>query len=139
MDLEVVLIGNMTKLTSPLFVMLPRKTKADKRVALNLNVYRNLHYLVNNQAKQIYNELMSPQLSGLVFDKPIKITFVLYKRDKRRIDRANILSIVEKFFCDAMVKNGCLIDDNDDYILETVYRTGGIDKNDPRVDITIEY
>ena len=127
----------MTKFVSPLFVMLPRKTKADKRVALNLNVYRNLHYLVNNQVKQVYNELMAPQLEGIVFDKPIKITFTLYKRDKRRVDRANILSIVEKFFCDAMVKSGCIVDDNDDYILETHYKTGGIDKNNPRVDIVV--
>ena len=123
--------------TSPLFVMLPRKTKADKKVYLNLNVYRNLHYISNNQAKEIYCEDMRKQMVGRKFTKKIDITFTLFKSSNRRVDRANILSIVEKFFCDALVHNGCIPDDNDDYIEATHYKSGGLDNGNGRVEITI--
>lgn len=126
----------MKKFISPLFVMIPRKTKKDKKVSLNLNVYRNLNYIVNNQAKSMYCEIMADQMKGVRFDI-IDIEFVLFKSSKRKIDRANFLSIVEKFFCDALVHQGCIKDDNDDFINSTKYLTGGIDKDNPRVEIYV--
>ena len=126
----------MIKFTSPLFVEIPRKTMKPKKIMLNLNVYRNLHYQVNNQAKKIYTEMMKAQMDGYRFNK-IQIEFCLYKGSKSKIDRANIYSIVEKFFCDALVNNGCLEDDNDDFIIRTIYRKTEIDKNNPRCEIFI--
>ncbi len=35
----------------PLSVVIPRKTKEDKKIMLNLNTFRNLHYMTMNQAK----------------------------------------------------------------------------------------
>lgn len=67
----------------------------------------------------------------------ISLEFVLYKKDKRRQDRANALSIHEKFFCDALVEGSFIGDDSDNYIESTTYRTGGIDKENPRVDIYV--
>ena len=125
------------KIDSPLLIILPRKTKADKKIYLNLNVYRNLHFIVNNQAKEKYNELMI-WLRGIKFKPPVKITFTLFKKSKRKVDRANILSIVEKFFCDALTHYQCIPDDSDEYIESTHYCTGGIDKNNPRVEIVID-
>lgn len=125
------------KFVSPLFVTLPRKTKEDKKVYLNLNVYRNLHYISNNQAKEIYCEMMREQMKGKKFENKIEITFTLFKGRNGRVDRSNILSIVEKFFCDALVHNGCLPDDNDDFILATHYKSGGYDKNNGRVEIGV--
>jgi len=84
----------MIKIISPTYIMLPRKTKKDKRVSLNLNVYRNLHFQVNNQVKKNYNEIMYAHLRGLEFLNPIQIEFVLYKESKRKTDRSNILCIV---------------------------------------------
>lgn len=131
----------MTKVnfTSPLFVVLPRKTKKDRKVFINLNTYRNLHYLVNNQAKKTYFELMESQLKGVVFDKPVTLTFTLHRKDKRTGDRANVLSITEKYFCDALTKYGCFLDDNDNFILWSHYQTGEIDRENPRVDIEIDF
>lgn len=128
----------MKKVVSPIYVVLPRKTKKDKKIALNLNVYRNLHFQVNNQVKVFYNEIMSMQLFGLEFPNPIHLEFVLYKPSKRKIDRANILCIVEKFFCDSLTFHMCIPDDNDNHILSTHYRTGGVDKYNPRVEIFIK-
>ncbi|MFA6897200.1 MAG: hypothetical protein WCQ96_02865 [Patescibacteria group bacterium] len=122
---------------SPLYVDLPRKTKKDKRVMLNLNTYRNLHFIINNQAKVSYKEVMKDQLEGLKLKTPIKLKFTLWRKDKRVGDRANVLSVIEKFFCDALVEYGCLADDNDEFISGQVYETGGIDRDNPHVEIEI--
>lgn len=128
----------MIKIISPLFVDLPRKTKKDKRVYLNLNVYRNLNRFTNGDAKKKYCEDMGKQLKGLKLKTPVRITYVLFKGSKRKTDRANILSIIEKFSCDALVHWGCLIDDEDKFIFSTEYFTGGIDKTNPRCEIEIK-
>lgn len=127
----------MIKIDVPLFVVLPRKTKADRKCYLNLNNYRNWHYQVSNQAKQVYCEGLESVLRSLKMGRGINLQFILYKSSKRKIDRSNILSIVEKFFCDALVNYGCIEDDNDDIIESTYYCTGGIDKENPRVEIII--
>lgn len=125
------------KIVAPLTISLPRKTKKDKVCSINLNSYRNWHYIVSNQIKREYKNQVASQLDGLLFDKPIKLHFVLYKSSNRKIDRANMLSVHEKFFCDALTECGCIVDDNDEYILETKYTTGGVDKDNPRVEILI--
>lgn len=125
------------KFISPLAVVLPRKTKKDKTIYLNLNVYRNLHYIINNQTKELYDEIMGDQLVGLKLKDPLSLLFVFYKKQNRRTDRSNTLSIVEKFFCDALVKHGCIDDDNDEVITSTHYFSGGIDKDNPRVEVFI--
>jgi Holliday junction resolvase RusA-like endonuclease len=72
------------------------------------------------------------------FKPPISLTFTLFKGSNRKIDRSNILSITEKFFCDALTTYGCIPDDNDEFISETRYRTGGVDTKNPRVEIEIK-
>jgi len=125
------------KIVAKLDVVLPRKTKKDKKVIINLNGYRNWHYLVSNIIKIKYKENIKDQLDGLVLKHPISLHFVLYKGSNRLSDRANVLSIHEKFFCDALVGCGCLEDDSDTYIKETKYSSGGIDRENPRVEIII--
>jgi len=122
---------------APLFIILPRKTKADRKMIINLNNYRNWHYIINNQVKDYYKEAMREQLQGLKFNKKIILHFLLYRGSNRITDRSNVLSIHEKFFCDALTFYKCIPDDNDEYIEETRYRTGGLDRENPRVEITI--
>jgi Holliday junction resolvase RusA-like endonuclease len=124
------------KIVVPLFVRIAKSEKG-KKYYLNLNYYRNWHYQQSNAIKQKFCENMETLLVPLVFQTPIELTFTLYKSSKRNIDRSNILSIVEKFFCDALVHCGCIKDDNDQYISKTHYQTGGVDKENPRVEIEI--
>lgn len=122
---------------SPLFVVVPRKTKSIK-VLLNLNVYRNLHYRTSNDAKIVYKELFKDELNNKKFKTPVEITYKVYKSSKKKLDKMNIISIVSKFLLDAITEYGCWIDDNDDYIkTETILPTE-IDKINPRVEITIK-
>ena len=132
------LVGQSITVVSPIYLTIPRKTKKDKVYSLNLNTYRNLHFIVNNQLKEIYEQQMYEKLKNVYFNNPVRLTFVLYKRDRRIIDRSNFLCIVEKFFCDCLTKFSCIPDDNDKYIVSTIYKTGGIDPKNPRVEIQIE-
>ena len=102
-----------------------------------MNAANTWHYQVKGQVKKKYEEVAWSKIHKLRFPKRITLEFVLWKADKRRGDRSNVLSMHEKFFCDAMTKSGCIVDDDDRYIESTTYRTGGIDRSNPRVDIVI--
>jgi hypothetical protein len=103
------------KFILPLAVYLPRKTKEDRKIMLNMNIYRNLHHSVNHQIKKLFTpELLNGQLrTELLKDpRPVKISYVVEKKTKRKFDTMNIVSIVDKFFLDWMVENNYLEDDS---------------------------
>ncbi len=111
-----------------------------KNIYFNLNSYRNWHYMASNNYKKWYKEHAEVKLAEqniIPFSQPISLEFVLWKGSKRKVDRANPLSVHEKFFCDALVELAYMPDDNDNFIESSFYRTGGIDRENPRVDIII--
>lgn len=118
------------------FVDLPRKTKKDKRIHLNLNTYRNLHHTENNNVKKLYKEIMLEQIKECPkFDKPVKVEFQLIKSSKRRTDKSNFFSVISKFLYDALVEEGKLIDDNDDFILTETLLPTEYEKSDYNIAI----
>ena len=126
------------KIISPLFVTLPRKTVKDKRIALNMNTYRNLHHRISNDAKKAYSEALREQLEGLVIQTPVEVTYKVFKASKRRLDKMNVISVVSKFLLDSITEYGCWEDDNDDYVkTETILPTE-LDRDNPRVEINIK-
>ena len=127
------------KINLPLFVMIPRKTKEDKKVILNMNVYRNLHHMTNNQAKAIFKEhlQMTRHNRDRMPQAPYRFTYTLFQQSGRATDVANVLSIVDKFTCDALVELKVIPDDNHKILQEVVYRYGGIDKDNPRAELEI--
>ena len=123
---------------SPLFVTLPRKTVKDKRIALNMNTYRNLHHRISNDAKKAYSEALREQLKDLSIQTPVEVTYKVYKASKRRLDKMNVISVVSKFLLDSITDYGCWEDDNDDYVkTETILPTE-LDRENPRVEIIIK-
>lgn len=149
------------KLILPTSITFPRKTKTDKKYMLNLNVYRNLNYIVNNQMKAAFadeiarlNSIPKPGqllMSGtwvIVNDlhpfreygikPPYRFTYTLFQESKRKTDVANVCCVVDKFCCDSLVSLGVLPDDNHNIIKEVVYRYGGVDKDKPRVELQVE-
>ena len=72
---------------------------------------------------------------GLVY--PYRFTYTLFQQSGRATDVANVLSIVDKFTCDALVELGVLPDDNHKIVKEVVYRYGGVDKENPRAELEI--
>ena len=125
-------------LKCPLFVDLPRKTTKDKRIYINMNSYRNLHYLVNNQVKKMYLEAVREQLEGLTIQTPVDITYKVYKKTSRRLDKMNVVAITSKYLLDAITELGCWEDDNDDHVkTETILPTE-LDRANSRVEVTIK-
>lgn len=64
--------------------------------------------------------------------KPLKIVFKIYRKTHRRFDYVNIIQGLQ----DLMVKCGWLEDDNADILLP-VFLEYEVDKNNPRVEISI--
>lgn len=120
---------------SPLYIIGNNQSKW----YLNLNNFRNTHYQTLNSIKKKYNKIISPQLEGIQFmDEPVQITYIVYPPNKRLFDIANICSIIDKFFCDAVTEANKWKDDNYQQIPKVIYSFGSIDKINPRCEIHIE-
>ena len=127
-----------TKFITPYSLTLPRKNSKDKKLSINLNTYRNLHFQVNNQCKKLYKELMQTQLEGLIIQTPVEVTYQVFKPSRRSLDKMNVVSIASKYFLDAVTEYGCWDDDNDDNVkTETILPTEH-DKDNPGIEITIK-
>jgi len=125
----------MIKVILPLYIDIPRKTKKDKRYYLNINGYRNWCYIVNNQIKKKFKNKISSQLI-FKLNKP-KIEYKLFYKDKRNRDKMNIITVIDKFFMDALVESNCFKDDNDKNTGEVIIRNPEIDKENPRCEVTL--
>ena len=121
-------------LYSPVKIERPKS----KDFAINLNIYRNTHYKSLNALKIKYKALMASQIKRLPLLNVIEIHYKLFPKTKRLCDINNIISITDKWFCDALVELGRLKEDNYLYIPRTTSEFGGVDKDDPRVEITIK-
>jgi hypothetical protein len=125
----------------PFFVTLPRKTKADKVWHLNLNEFRNTHFQILNQAKRAWKDIvektywLNPFTPG---NAPYRFTYTLYPLNNRKFDTSNVCSIVDKFTCDALVEIGVIPNDSYKIIPVIVYQFGHVDRENPRVELTIE-
>ena len=114
----------------------PRKAK--QWFILNLNNYRNAHYLVLNRTKINYKTAMANQIQLLpVMDYPITIHYEIFAKTRRKLDIDNVVSVHKKYFQDALVEMGRIEDDDFDWIVGSSESYGGVDKDNPRVEITI--
>lgn len=120
-------------------ISVPLKVQISKKgyFALNLNVYRNAHYMTLNKAKVVFKELITPFLVQIPKLKHCSLEYVLYPKTNRLCDVSNVCSIVDKFFSDAFVESGHLEDDNYTFIKDIKYRFGAVDPENPRVDVII--
>lgn len=121
----------MYSVTVPLMIMLSK----NKKYPLNLNHYRNAHFRENHKGKELFQQFIKPDLLALPKFSQVILFYKIYPA--RKSDVANIGSIVDKFFCDAMVETGRLEDDNLTVVKAVSYLVGEIDPKNPRVEVTI--
>lgn len=119
----------------PTHVILPSGT----RFSLNLNIYRNAHHYILNQAKVAFTEQVTPLLGSIPQLNHCSIKYTLFTPTKRLCDVANVCSIVDKFFCDTLVKAKVIPEDNYLIVNSVQYCFGGVDKDNPRVEALILY
>lgn len=103
------------------------RTSRKKVTALNLNVYRNLHYRsltalkhkFQDHAKKLLRDQGVPPLGR------IRLRYQIFARTKREFDVANICSIVDKFFSDSLQHAGIIEDDNWKFLDDVSFGFGG--------------
>lgn len=76
--------------------------------------------------------MLNFKLSGQV-----KIEYSYYAPDKRTRDLMNVISVIDKFFQDAMVEMGCIESDDLSTVVEVNSCYMGIDKANPRLEVLI--
>jgi len=114
-------------------------TIGKKRYSCNLNGYRNAHYRVTNSMKKKFKELIKDQVEALPrFCNPIRIHYKIFYENKRLFDIDNVLSVVAKFSQDALTELGVIPDDNYKHIKQITGTFGGVDKENPRVEMRIK-
>lgn len=133
-----------SKLDYDLFFVVPLFIKVKKKnFILNLNNYRNTHWNLLNDAKQSYNQMIDDMnlndgTEGFPFKNPVKFSYYYYPKNKQSYDRMNILSIHDKFSCDALVDQKILIDDDYRKVLTPDFFHAGVDKKNPRMEIFVK-
>lgn len=117
------------------------QTSKTKKFILNLNAYRNVHYMTLSSAKHKYSNLIYAELGKRkirkILKKPLEIHYDYYHGNRRRHDVLNQISIIDKFALDALVKGGVIEDDNTDIIKKYVITDHGVDKDNPRAELRI--
>lgn len=116
-------------------------TRKPRTYYINLNGYRNWAFQLNNQLKKQFKFEASEAIKNLLpvpEDKKVRVTYEIYYPTRRVFDIDNIGSVVTKFTHDALVEKGILEDDNFKIVREINYKYGGVDKENPRCDVTLE-
>jgi hypothetical protein len=104
------------------------RTSSKKVTALNLNVYRNLHYRSLTALKHKFQNLGKKLLkdAGIPPLGRIQLRYMIYAKDKRKFDIVNFGSIVDKFFSDTLTQEGIIEDDNYTFLDDVSFGFGGI-------------
>lgn len=132
------------KLIAPLRIgyYTAKRTGITKYFTLNLNQYRNALYHLLNDSKIAFKEYMQEQIKQLpeIKDTALySVTYTVFAGSNRLFDVSNICCIVDKYFMDALVEEGKIPDDNYKIVPKVIYSFGAIDKDNPRVEIEIDY
>lgn len=107
------------------------------RHQLNLNQYRNWYYKASNNIKVKFKEEVKDSL-GFSFLGKVEISYKYFAPNARRRDLMNVISVVDKFFQDAMVDNRCIESDDTRTVVKVTCEYSGIDRDNPRVEATIK-
>ena len=98
------------KLTLPIY----QKNKSGKDFLLSMNWYNTTNNFVIDPFKKHYHKLVAEQLDYASEDEKLKQYKTHYKLyiDKTNCDMMNVVSTIDKFFQDGLVKFGLVEDDN---------------------------
>jgi len=126
--------NSYVKYSLPLFIETGVKKK--KKNYLNLNIYRNMPFHLNNNMKKAMKEIVKEVCPEFFFNE-FELEYTLYLPDQRKRDISNVCTVIDKFQCDALTELGYIIDDNYDYLKKVTYSFGGIDVDNPRCEVIV--
>lgn len=127
------------KIILPIYYTQEFARKKNKTFLVGMNWYRNAHFHLLNQVKRHYHSLTKEQLDStnlIAIRGQYRLLIELYYKNLGS-DGSNICSVMEKFVLDAF-KGVVVVDDKIKYHLGTTWKVVEKDKENPRVEITIE-
>lgn len=132
-----VMSHTILKLDIPIKLIVGVRKK--RNVFLSMNNAFKWRDVQRNTYKQAYTDLIKPQIEQLPkLRRIISITYEVHRGDRHSFDVMNTVSIIDKFFEDALVVNGIITDDNFKVVPMVIGMIGEYDKSNPRVSVTIE-
>jgi Holliday junction resolvase RusA-like endonuclease len=117
------------------------QAKPNKKYWLNLNQYRNWHYRTAGTTKKLFKEAIAPQILALpdltgLWGR-VHLHYAMYSPSHQKRDLMNSVSIIDKYFSDALVELGKLSDDDLHTITSLSCKVENVDKDNPRMEVTI--
>ncbi len=122
----------MTEINLPLCVK-----SGKKNYWLTLNNYRNWHFQVSNNVKKKFKKMITDQLDFEIKGQ-VKIQYYYYSPNNAVRDLMNVTSVIDKFFQDALVENGCIEADDLSIVPEVNCKFVKLDRSNPRLVAVIE-
>lgn len=113
-----------------------------KTILVNMNWYRNAHHIEQNDVKKFYSELIESifemkSINRSLVDFKYEVHYKLYYRSTM-CDMPNITAMMSKFVNDTIQELGLVKNDNVKFLVREVHQVAGIDKDNPRCEITIK-
>lgn len=119
------------RVTLPLSVTIGRS-----RVSMSRNRWENLHFRQKTKVKEIIRELVYKQvILYAALGESVSVSSVLYV-DRLNCDLGNFNDVLLKICSDCLVKAGIIKDDNVKIIKTETRIFGGVDKLNPRLEVT---
>lgn len=106
----------------PTFVNVSKKNTK----AVNLNVYRNLHYHHLDTQKKNFADEVKPLLRDKPRAEKVWIHYEIFAPRNGRLDTMNVGSITDKYFSDTLVEAGKLPDDDYTHLVLSTFSFGGV-------------
>lgn len=134
-----------TKIVLPIYMQLPFKYKKIQKkkddwlytTPINFNEARLMNRFTYPKVKIAFTDAILKQIEWLVLQSPVSITYNLYYKNKSS-DLNNWVSVVDKFFADALQKAGCIEDDNVLHVTQTIHNVIEQDTKNPRIEVQIQ-
>jgi hypothetical protein len=108
-----------------------------KPFRLNLNIYRNTQSFALNTAKKNFKEMITELDIEEVYLDKVYVIYKLYNGNKRLSDLLNWVSVIDKFFMDALVELSIIPEDNYTVVPVVLSLYGGYDKDKERMEVTL--
>jgi Holliday junction resolvase RusA-like endonuclease len=100
-----------------------------------MNYNRHAGNKMKQENMQIVGWDIRQQLKGVKIEKPVRIKFFWYERNRKR-DIDNVCSMGRKVILDALVEQGVLQNDNQKWI-KGFEDTFDVDEKEPRIEVVI--
>jgi len=129
-------MSNYLHISLPVYYTQTFKTKPSRTFLVGMNWLRTAHHYLQNQVKQEYSNIFTPQLTNQQYKIKGKyeVAYEYYYKNKSS-DLLNVGALMSKYFLDMAQKAGVVEEDNVHYCVKETFYVREQDKENPRMEI----